>query len=58
MQAASATTVGWFAGRLPDDWFTGTPEITYDRDEVLAVGTLPEPELGSDADDATRAAAA
>jgi len=58
MQAASATTVGWFAGRLPDDWFTGTPEITYDRDEVLAVGNLPEPDLGSDADAATRAAAA
>ena len=46
------------AGRLPDEWFTGTPEITYDRDEVLAVGTLPEPDLGSDADAATRAAVA
>lgn len=58
MQAARATTVGWFAGRLPDDWFTGTPEITYDREEILAVGTLPAPDLGPDADDETRAAAA
>ncbi len=58
MHAASATTVGWFAGRLPDGWFTGTPEITYDRDEVLAVGVLPAPDLGPDADDATRVAAA
>ena len=58
MQAASAKTVGWFAGRLPDDWFSGTPEITYDREEVLAVGTLPAPDLGPDADGETRAAAA
>ena len=58
MQAASTKTVGWFAGRLPDDWFTGTPEITYDREEILAVGTLPAPDLGPDADDETRAAAA
>ena len=58
MQAASATTVGWFAGRLPDSWFTGPPEITYDREEVLALGTLPAPDLGADTDDDTRAAAA
>jgi hypothetical protein len=58
MQAASAATVGWFAGRLPDDWFSGAPEITYDREEVLALGTLPAPDLGADADEETRAAAA
>ena len=34
---------GWFAGRLPDGWFTGAPEVTYDRDEILVVGTLPAP---------------
>jgi hypothetical protein len=39
----------WFAGRLPDDWFAGPPEITADRDEIIVVGTLPEPELPSDA---------
>jgi hypothetical protein len=37
---------GWFAGRLPDDWFTGPPEIIIDRDEITVVGTLPEPEAG------------
>lgn len=31
---------GWFAGRLPDGWFTGPPEITADRDEILVMGTL------------------
>lgn len=30
----------WIAGRLPD-WFTNTPSITVDREEILVVGTLP-----------------
>ena len=34
---------GWFAGRLPDDWFDGAPEVVVDREEVLVVGTLPAP---------------
>jgi hypothetical protein len=48
---------GWFAGRLPADWFTGAPEVTVDRDEILVVGTLSEPDAGSDATDDTTAAA-
>ncbi len=47
---------GWFAGRLPDGWFTGAPEVTADREEILVVGTLAEPELQKDA--APEAAAA
>lgn len=35
----------WFAGRLPEDWFTGPPEISVDREEILVVGTLTEPPL-------------
>ena len=35
---------GWLAGRLPDDWFEGEPQITIDRDEVLVVGRLSRPE--------------
>lgn len=31
----------WFAGRLPDGWFTGAPEVTCDRDEIVVVGELP-----------------
>ena len=34
---------GWFAGRLPDEWFTGPAEVTVDREEITIVGTLPEP---------------
>ncbi|HEY1705470.1 MAG TPA: hypothetical protein VGG75_37760 [Trebonia sp.] len=34
---------GWFAGRLPDEWFTGSPEIILDREEITVVGTIPAP---------------
>src|ERR671926_726184 len=47
---------GWFAGRLPDGWFSGEVEISVDREEIIVVGTLPA--LGEEfADDAERAAA-
>ncbi len=51
------TLSGWFAGRLPDDWFTGTPDVTTDREEILVVGTLAEPEYPDGADEAAQAAA-
>jgi hypothetical protein len=34
----------WFAGRLPDDWFTEPAEVVVDREEISVVGTLPAPE--------------
>jgi hypothetical protein len=38
----------WFAGRLPSDWFIGSPVIEIDRDEVVVIGELPiaQPEKG------------
>lgn len=48
----------WFAGRLPDDWFIAPVEVSVDREEILVVGTLAEPEVEEGADDAARAAAA
>jgi hypothetical protein len=33
---------GWFAGRIPDDWFSGPLEVTVDREEILVVGAIPE----------------
>src|SRR6478736_469533 len=36
---------GWFAGRLPDGWFTGPPELIVDRDEITVIGTLPPPSV-------------
>ena len=50
-----AEVAGWFAGRLPDDWFTGPVELTIDRDEITVVGTLPEPEAGEGDPAAARA---
>lgn len=47
---------GWFAGRLPDDWFEGPPEVTTDRDEILVVGRLGPPDLGDAADTTKREA--
>jgi hypothetical protein len=41
-----AEVAGWFAGRLPDDWFTAPVELTIDRDEITVVGTLAEPAAG------------
>jgi hypothetical protein len=34
-------TTAWLRGRLPDEWFTGVPEVTIDREEILIVGELP-----------------
>jgi hypothetical protein len=34
---------GWFAGRIPADWFVGTPQVSFDRDEILVVGMLSDP---------------
>jgi hypothetical protein len=34
---------GWFAGRLPDEWFAGEPQTTVDREEITVIGHLPSP---------------
>jgi hypothetical protein len=48
----------WFAGRLPEGWFAGTPSVTVDREEIIVIGELSAPETPEDADDETRRAAA
>jgi hypothetical protein len=40
---------GWFAGRLPDGWFTGAPSVTIDEGQIVVVGTLTEAALPEDA---------
>src|SRR6266702_3746844 len=49
---------GWFAGRLPSDWFTAAPEIRIAREEITVTGILPDPEIAPDSPPAERAAAA
>jgi hypothetical protein len=39
----------WFAGRVPDTWFEGSPTIEIDGDEILVVGTLTSPQLAAGA---------
>lgn len=48
----------WFAGRMPDDWFVAPPAVAADRDELLVVGRLAEPELAEPDEDVRRTACA
>jgi len=41
--AAAEQLRGWFAGRLPDDWFEGPPLIMVDREEITVLGRLASP---------------
>jgi hypothetical protein len=41
---------GWFEGRLPDEWFTGAPDVTVDREEITVIGTLPGPAVSEGAE--------
>jgi hypothetical protein len=36
--------MGWFLGRIPDEWLEGTPDVSVDREEILVVGRLPDVE--------------
>jgi hypothetical protein len=47
----------WFAGRLPQTWFVGPPDVSADGDEVLVVGMLPDVELTKGTAPEARAAA-
>ena len=48
---------GWFAGRLPDGWFTGPPKVTADDGQILVTGTLSEPGVAAEASPEERAGA-
>lgn len=48
----------WFAGRIPDDWFTEAPEIAVDRDEILLVGRIDPPDTEKGASSEARREAA
>lgn len=49
---------GWFAGRLPAEWFTDAPDVRVDREEITIVGTIGDPDIPAGASDAEKAAAA
>ncbi|GGF93326.1 hypothetical protein GCM10007304_04000 [Rhodococcoides trifolii] len=39
----------WFTGRLPSEWYEGSPTIEVDREEIVVIGELPKPEADGDA---------
>ncbi len=41
---------GWFAGRLPDDWFVEPAAIQVDREEITIVGELQDPTGATEGD--------
>lgn len=57
MQSTQQELAGWFAGRVPDGWFSAAPTVDVDPDEILVVGDVAEPPYPGDADDRTKAAA-
>jgi len=42
-QPDASDAPAWFAGRLPDGWFTEDPEVIIDRDEITVIGRLEDP---------------
>lgn len=48
---------GWFAAHLPDDVYAGPLDVRVDREEILLVGPVAEPELPAETSDGVRTAA-
>lgn len=47
-QPDAGDSAAWFAGRLPDDWFAGDPDVIVDREEITVFGRLPAPGSSSE----------
>lgn len=47
----------WFAARVPRGWFTGTLDVTCDREEIIVVGRISEPDHPKGATAAAKRAA-
>ena len=56
-QVSSADVSGWLAGRLPDGWVSGTPQISVDRDEIIIIVPLAAPEVAASTSESDSAAA-
>ena len=47
----------WFAGHIPDDWFTSPVTVEFDRDEIIVTGDVEMPKIDGDTDTAAAARA-
>jgi len=54
---SASEAAAWFAGRIPEGWFTGPPTVEVDDEEILVVGSLGDVDLGKDSTEADRATA-
>lgn len=54
-QPDAGDAADWFAGRLPESWFTGDPTVVVDREEITVTGRLPEPEGSESSESEARA---
>lgn len=50
MSDSESAVSGWLTGRLPDDLFTGAPEVRVDREEITIIGTIDPPDVESGAE--------
>jgi hypothetical protein len=57
MNESERKVQAWFVGRLPDGWFSAAPDVHVDREEILVIGDLAEPDFPGDADDGDKDAA-
>jgi len=48
---------GWFAGRIPANWFTQAPEVMVDREEILVIGRVQDVQMPQGTGDDALAAA-
>jgi hypothetical protein len=48
---------GWFAGRIPGEWFSGPVSVEGDREELLVIGELADVQVADGAGEAEQSAA-
>ncbi|MCP4434789.1 MAG: hypothetical protein GY812_04710 [Actinomycetia bacterium] len=49
MPTTNSELAAWFAGSVPDEWFSEAPQVRFDRDEIQVTGTLATPEVDGEA---------
>lgn len=50
-EVSEAEVLGWLVGRLPDDLYETTPEVSVDRDEIIVVGRIAAPAPNTEVND-------
>ncbi|MFC6082342.1 hypothetical protein [Sphaerisporangium aureirubrum] len=56
MDKDESIITSWFTGRLPSDWFTETPQVVLDREEIAIIVPIPVPDSAAETSGGERAA--